>query len=66
MQVRGKMLLQPSHKFFIFPKWRIVSFPLANPFRRAWKWSLTRMVVRSTMSMELLWRKHEGRRTCIF
>jgi len=61
-----KCCLQPSHKFFMFRKWRIVSFLLANSFRRAWKWNLTRMVVRSTMSMEPLWRKHEGRRTCIF
>jgi len=58
--------LQPSFKFFMFPKWRIVSFSLANSFRKAWKWSLTRMVIRLTMSMELLWWKHRGRKTYIF
>ncbi len=58
--------LQPPRKLFIFPKWKTISFPLTNSFQRAWKWSLTRMVVRWIMSMELLWRKHEGRKTCIF
>jgi hypothetical protein len=30
--------LQPSLKFFMFPKWRIGSFLLANSFRRASQW----------------------------
>jgi len=41
-----KCCLQPSFKFFMFPKWKIVSFSLVNSLWRAWKWSLTRMVLR--------------------
>ncbi len=43
-----------------------ISLLLINSFWKAWKWNLTRTVVRWTMSMELLWWKHARRRTCIF
>jgi hypothetical protein len=68
MQVGGKMLLiiQSSLKFFMCSKWKIISFPLTNSFKKAWKWSLTRMVVRWTMSMELSSWKHGKRKTCTF
>ncbi len=57
---------QPSPKFFMFQKWRIVSFPWVDSFLKVSKWSLTRMVVRLTMFKKLLWRKHKRTRTCTF
>jgi hypothetical protein len=66
IQVGSKMLLITITEILHVPKMKNCLISVNKLISKNSKWSLTRMVVRRTMSMGFLWRKHVGRRTCIF
>jgi hypothetical protein len=66
MQVGGQLTHTTITQVLHVPKMKNSLISVSKLISKVSKWSLTRMVVRSTMLEELLWRKHEGTRTCIF
>ena len=66
MQVGGKLTHTTITQVLHVPKMKNSLISVSKLISEVSKWSSTRMVVRSTMFKELLWRKHKGTRTCTF
>jgi hypothetical protein len=66
IQVGSKMLFITIIEILHVPKMKNIFIFVNKLISESSKWSLTRMVVRRTMSMGSLWRKHVGRKISIF
>jgi hypothetical protein len=66
MQVGGRMLSTTITQILHVPKMKNRLIFVSKFISEGFTVSLTRMVVRWTMPMKLLWQKHKGKRTSIF